>query len=89
MAVRYRESSEIGSMAMRVMRALVRRAAEGDTEALEVLVAIRQESAGQVRDAAQELIAFGYTYAELAQVLGISRQAAQKRFGFQLTEVGA
>lgn len=76
-------------MALRVMRALVRRAEEGDTEALEALETIRRESAVQVRAAAHELVSFGYSYAELAQVLGTSRQAAQKRFGFQLQEASA
>jgi hypothetical protein len=68
-------------MAQRVMRALVRRAADGDTEALEVLELIRRESAQYTRDAAHELVTFGYSYAELGQVLRISRQAATKRFG--------
>jgi hypothetical protein len=81
MATRHRDSSEIGAMASRVMRALVRRAADGDTEALEVLAGIHRQSAEAVRDAGHELVTFGYTYAELAQVLGTSRQAAQKRFG--------
>jgi hypothetical protein len=89
MATRHRDSSEIGAMAQRVMRALVRRAADGDTEALEVLVTIQREAGQHVNDAGQELVTFGYSYAELGQVLGISRQAATKRFGTMQLEVSA
>lgn len=85
MTVRHRDSSEIGSMAQRVMRALVRRAGEGDTEALEVLVAIQGEVSGHVHQAGVALVSFGYTYADLANVLGVTRQAATKRFSTEAT----
>lgn len=81
---RHRESSEIGAMAQRVMRALVRRAAEGDTEALEVLVTIQAEASDHIASAGQELVTFGYSYGELASVLGVTRQAARQRFAPKL-----
>lgn len=81
-----REASDIGAMMGRMFRSLVARAETGDTEALEVLVELQRQSGNHVRAAAQELIAFGYTYADLAQVLGVSRQAATKRFATTIGE---
>lgn len=78
---REREAPEIGAMAGRVVRALVRRAAEGDTEALEQLLGLQRQVATAVNDAGAELHRFGYTYTELAGVAGITRQAARERFG--------
>lgn len=82
-----REASDIGAMMDRMFRSLVRRAETGDTEALEVLVSLDKRAGGYVRSAAQELISFGYTYAELAQVLGVTRQAATKRFATTIGEL--
>lgn len=78
---REREAPEVGAMAGRVIRALVRRADAGDTEALEQLLALQAQVAGAVNDAGAGLHRFGYSYTELAGVAGISRQAARERFG--------
>lgn len=83
---REREAPEVGAMAGRVVRALVRRADAGDTEALEQLLQLQREVAGAVIDAGAGLVRFGYTYGELAQVCGISRQAARERFGVRAHE---
>lgn len=79
-AQRKHEAPEIGAMARRVIRSLVRRAAEGDTEALEQLAQLD----GIIGHAVSEAMAAmhdraGYSHTELAGVLGVSRQAALKR----------
>lgn len=84
---RKHESPEVGAMVRRMMRALVRRAAEGDTEALEELARLERELPGAITVAGW-LMATGermpgdqhYSFTELGDVLGISRQAARQRF---------
>lgn len=81
------ESPELGAMIRRTMRGLVRRAAEGDTEALEVLAELEAELA-TAKAVAVELAASGhrmggnrpegYSFTELGAVLGTSRQAARQ-----------
>lgn len=74
------ESPELGDAIVRMMRALVTRAGEGDTEAVEQLRRIEQLAPSATslgygwahRDA-------GYSWGELAQVTGTSRQAVLKR----------
>lgn len=67
-------------MMLRMFRALVNRAADGDTEALEVLAGLEREAASSltlaVRRAHSEA---GYSFTELGAVLGVSRQAARQR----------
>lgn len=76
---RERESPEIGAMASRVLRALVRRAADGDTFALEELARLERELPARITEALSELQRWGYSYTELGAVLGITRQAARQR----------
>lgn len=70
----------MGDAIVRMLRGLVTRAAEGDTEAIEQLARIEQLApvamslGGRLaHDAA------GYSYTELGNVLGTSRQAARQR----------
>lgn len=77
---RRHESPELGDAIVRMLRGLVTRAAEGDTEAIEQLARIEQLApiaaslGGRLaHDAA------GYSYTELGAVLGVSRQAARQR----------
>lgn len=81
------ESPEIGAMAKRMVRALVRRAAAGDTEALEQLAELERDlpvaitTAGKLMASGERMVkGQGYSYTELGDVLGISRQAARQRF---------
>lgn len=74
------ESPELGAMIGRMLGALVRRAAEGDTEALEQLktvegLAVEALSSGLA--AAHEDA--GYSWGELAAVVGTSRQNVSQR----------
>lgn len=74
------ESPDLGSAVARLLRALVERAGDGDTEALEQLAALEQLVPMATQLAGYELHEFGYSGTELAAVLGTSRQAALKRF---------
>lgn len=79
---REREAPEVGAMAGRVIRALVRRAGEGDTEALEQLLSLETQIAQAIKDAGRALHNdAGYSFTYLAGVAGVSRQAARERFG--------
>lgn len=79
---RRHEAPEMGAMSRRVLRGLVVRATEGDTEAIEQLVELQAavvEALGQAVAGARATA--GYSWGDLAPLLGTSRQAAQQRFG--------
>lgn len=80
---REREAPEIGAMARRVTRALRRRAEGGDTEALEELLKLSREVDVEIQAAGAALHRFGYSYTELGNVCGTTRQAARARFSTQ------
>lgn len=75
------EVPDMVGMASRVMRGMTRRAAEGDREALPGLAAMRDEAERQLREAALALHAKGNSWAVIGGELGMTRQAAQQRFG--------
>jgi hypothetical protein len=76
------ECPDMAAMMTRLARAMVRRADEGDLEALTALAAVDVA----VRDAivaAARALHYGrqsYSWGEIARELGVTRQAAQKRF---------
>lgn len=78
------EAPEIGGMVRRMMRALVRRAAEGDTEALEQLASLTDESryaqtaAIILMQSGERMAGDGYSFGHLAGVLGVTRQATRQ-----------
>lgn len=80
-AKRDREPAEIGAMSRRVFRALVRRAGDGDVEALRELVALHDQLRDAITDAGRELHDFGFSFTYLAAETGVTRQAARKRYG--------
>jgi DNA-directed RNA polymerase specialized sigma24 family protein len=75
------ENSDYAAFAHRVVKAHARRVAHGDIESLTELT----ELAGQLDQAITEAItglrAHGYSWADIATGLGVSRQAAQQRWG--------
>ena len=75
------ESDEYGSFVRRIMRAYGRRVADRDIEGLAGLAQLQTELTAQIKDTAQALQAQGYSWAEIGRVLGVSKQAAQQRFG--------
>lgn len=78
------ESPELGSAVARLIRALVDRAADGDHEALEQLAALELLIPRATTLAGHSMHGYGYSHAELAAILGVSRQASVKRFGAAL-----
>lgn len=77
---RRHESPEVGAMVARMLRALVRRAAEGDTEALEQLARLEDLAAAAVTlGLVRANLEAGYTFGELAMVAGTTRQAVRQR----------
>ncbi|MGW4292785.1 hypothetical protein ACWEH1_06990 [Micromonospora chersina] len=77
------ENDQFAAFARRVIRAHGRRVATGDVEALRDLVALSTNLDQAIGEAVLGLRAFGYSWAEIGQRLGISRQAAQQRWGGQ------
>lgn len=67
----------------RSIRALGRRVGAGDVAALPELVALRAEVDAAIVNAVAELRAepHAYSWTEIGAALGITRQAAQTRFG--------
>jgi len=72
------ESPELGAMIGRMLNALVRRAAEGDWEALEALAEV-ERLAPAATNAALHEARETYSLAELAGVMGVSRPAIAQR----------
>ncbi len=75
------EADKYGAFVRRIMRAYGRRVADRDIEGLAGLASLRAELDEEIRRSAKELQAQGYSWAEIGRVLGISKQAAQQRFG--------
>ena len=80
---RYRvvENDEYAAFLGRVIRAYSRRVASGDIEAIPTMVAIAGDLDEAIRQAICGLREFGYSWADIAMRLGITRQGAQQRWG--------
>lgn len=76
-----REALEMGAFMRRTARAMTRRAAAGEVDALTELVRLRAEVDQQIEASGRALVAFGYSLGEIGRELGITRQAAHQRFG--------
>lgn len=81
---RVRESPELAGFLRRMARALVRRAERHDLDALGALRQARDDIDLAIGDAARALAA-EYTWDQIGAELGISKQAAHKRFA-EVTE---
>lgn len=75
------ENREFAAFTRRIIRAHARRVAAGDVEALTDLVALSAAVDQAITDAVIGLRAFGYSWTEIATRLGITKQAAQQRWG--------
>ena len=80
-AGRVRENDEYAAFARRVLRAYARRIADGDVEALTLMTDLADEIDSAIGQAVTGLRGFGYSWAEIGSRLGITRQAAQQRWG--------
>ena len=78
------ENDEYAAFARRVLRAYARRVATGDVEALTFMLGLSAEIDTAIAQAVHGLRGFGYSWAEIGSRLGITRQAAQQRWGARL-----
>jgi hypothetical protein len=77
------ENDEYAAFARRVLRAYSRRIAQGDIDALEGMADLAAEVETATGQAVTGLRQRGYSWAEIGLRLGITRQAAQQRWGGQ------
>jgi hypothetical protein len=75
------ENDEYAAFIRRIIRAYSRRIATGDIEALRDLLALARDIDTATDSAVEGLRAFGYSWADIGDRLGISRQAAHERWG--------
>ena len=75
------ENDEFAAFVRRVIRAYARRIATGDIEALAAMTTLANDLNQAINDAVTGLRECGYSWAEIARPLGITRQAAQQRWG--------
>lgn len=80
-ARRVTENDEYAAFARRVLRAWARRVAAGDIDAIADMASATAELETAMRRAVAGLRAKGYSWAEIAARLGVTRQAAQQRWG--------
>lgn len=79
---RRHETTEYAAMLSRMVRSYGKRLAEGDpTDLAAALDLARQLDAGIGAAVAAMRDAHGFSWAEVADALGVTRQAAQQRFG--------
>jgi hypothetical protein len=80
---RYRitENDEYARFLRRVIRAYSRRVAAGDIEAITSMATLADDLEDATRQAITGLRDFGYSWADIALRLGITRQGAQQRWG--------
>jgi hypothetical protein len=74
------ENHAYGAFARRVIRAQGRRIASGDIDELGQLLALEREVHHAIRSAIEGLRAQGYSWADIALRLRITRQAAHQRW---------
>lgn len=82
------EVDDISAMITRMGRALARRAAEGDIQAVGAMRDAQSALDGSMRDAIHGARSFvdprnhsTYSWSDVAEQLGTTRQAAEKRYG--------
>ncbi len=75
------ENNDFAKFAARIVRAYGRRIADGDVDALPGLLDLADDINTALGQAVIGLRDFGYSWADIGRRLGISRQAAQQRWG--------
>jgi hypothetical protein len=78
---RVTENDEYAEFVHRILRAYARRIARGDIDANTGLAAIAGEADNAMRQAVAGLRKAGYSWADIGTRLGVTRQAAQQRWG--------
>jgi hypothetical protein len=75
------ENDDYAAFAHRILRAYARRVATGDVEALARMTELAADLDTAIGCAVTGLRACGYSWAEIGLRLGVTRQAAQQRWG--------
>ena len=75
------ENDEYSAFIRRILRAYSRRVGDGDVEALALMLGLADEIDTAITEAVKGLRACGYSWNEISSRLGITRQAAQQRWG--------
>jgi hypothetical protein len=75
------ENGEYAAFARRILRAYARRVATGDIDALTDMTALAADVEHAIRQAVTGLRDTGHSWAEIGLRLGVTRQAAQQRWG--------
>jgi hypothetical protein len=75
------ENDEYAAFLRRVIAAYSRRVADGDIEAISSMANLGDHLDQAIRDAITGLRSYGYSWADIAMRLGITRQGAQQRWG--------
>jgi hypothetical protein len=75
------ENDEYATFVRRILHAYGRRVGDGDVEALGLMLGLAEEINSAVAEAVKGLRGHGYSWAEIGSRLGITRQAAQQRWG--------
>jgi hypothetical protein len=75
------ENDDYAAFAQRILRAYARRIGTGDIESLTLMTHLADELDTAIGEAVTGLRAFGYSWAEIGSRLGVTRQAAQQRWG--------
>ena len=74
------ENDEYAAFLRRVIRAYSRRVASGDIEAISAMARLADDLEEATRQAITGLRGSGYSWADIAMRLGITRQGAQQRW---------
>jgi hypothetical protein len=75
------ENDEYGAFVRRILHAYAHRVGDGDVEALALMLGLAEEIDIAIAEAVKGLRGCGYSWAEIGSRLGITRQAAQQRWG--------
>ena len=75
------ENGEYAAFARRILRAYARRISAGDVDALGDITILAADVEDAIRLAVTGLRDYGYSWAEIGARLGVTRQAAQQRWG--------
>jgi hypothetical protein len=75
------ENGEYAAFARRILRAYARRISAGDVDALADITVLADDVEDAIRQAVTGLRDYGYSWADIGTRLGVTRQAAQQRWG--------
>ena len=75
------ENDEYAAFVRRILRAYSRRVGDGNVEALALMLGLVGEIDAAIAEAVKGLHSCGYSWAEIGTRLGITRRAAQQRWG--------